>query len=53
MLAQGNAQPIYRSVIKRSVVCTMGIVITYLITTAVFILALHNESPENEKVRGV
>ncbi len=57
MLApQGSTQSggaFYRSVVIRNVICTIGVVIAYVITTVVFILAIRRESSDNDKVRGV
>lgn len=42
---------LYRKVVWRNVICTVGIVITYAITTIVVFLALVRESLLNNKVR--
>lgn len=53
---QANTQSggaIYRIVAIRSLICTICVVLSYVITTVVFILAIRRESSENDEVRRV
>lgn len=42
---------VYRRLVLRTIVCTAGIVTSYAITTLIVVLALLDESTENNKVR--
>ncbi|CAN0038247.1 unnamed protein product [Scytosiphon promiscuus] len=51
---QGSTQSggaVYRRVVIKNVVCTSGIICTYVITTLVVVLALISDPNENNKVR--
>lgn len=42
---------LYRRVVVRNVICTVGIIASYAISTLIVILALLSESSESDKVR--